>query len=445
MRTNYHSDQRPAYECSRRADGRATPTCRSVAAATIDDAVVDRLLAALTPARDRRWRWPPPTRSPTGTPAAVRAAELAVERARYEADRAERAFTPSNRRTVWWHGLWKHGGRPNSPPSADAERPRGRRPRGAAAAAGPGRPRSAGRRPARAVVRRRPTSHKDRKRLLRTLIADVTLLPEPDRAQGADRDPLAHRRHRRDHRRPRTPTPAPPNAARHRAVAMVTPPRTHHPHRRVGRRCSTPPGTPPAPAHRSTSKPSSGSATPTTSPPPTPTPTARSASLTPPTGSAAAPAWSTTGSRPANSPPAAAPATGCASPGPSRSKPNAVAASPNPGTSTPPSAGPRPANTPNSPAVSVPTGIITPKDQTDQRNSITDQNIPTHDCRRRSMKHPSPMWPTGSPRRRRRCCWRRSWSRSSTRTATVTVPGVGPRRGGRDSTALLETGLGVGP
>ena len=37
------------------------------------------------------------------------------------------------------------------------------------------------------------TSNKDRKRLLRTLIADVTLLPEPDRG-SADRDPRAHRR-----------------------------------------------------------------------------------------------------------------------------------------------------------------------------------------------------------------------------------------------------------
>src|SRR6478672_4093347 len=37
-----------------------------------------------------------------------------------------------------------------------------------------------------------------------------------------------------------------------------------------------------------------------------------------------------------------------------------------------------------------------------------------------------PMWPTESPRQRRRCCWRRSWSRSSTPTATVTVLGVRP-------------------
>ncbi len=41
MRTNYHSDARPAYECSRRADRLTTPTCRSVVAATVDDAVAE--------------------------------------------------------------------------------------------------------------------------------------------------------------------------------------------------------------------------------------------------------------------------------------------------------------------------------------------------------------------------------------------------------------------
>jgi len=49
MRTNYHTDQRPAYECSSRADRLTTPTCRSVAAATVDDAVAAALLDALTP------------------------------------------------------------------------------------------------------------------------------------------------------------------------------------------------------------------------------------------------------------------------------------------------------------------------------------------------------------------------------------------------------------
>ena len=39
MRTNYHTGQRPSYECSSRADRLTTPSCRSVAAATVDDAV----------------------------------------------------------------------------------------------------------------------------------------------------------------------------------------------------------------------------------------------------------------------------------------------------------------------------------------------------------------------------------------------------------------------
>ena len=80
-------------------DRLTTPTCRSVAAATVDDAVAGRLLDALTPeqvalalaAADEV----------TGRHQRVsRAAELAVERARYEADRAERAFCqvePENR------------------------------------------------------------------------------------------------------------------------------------------------------------------------------------------------------------------------------------------------------------------------------------------------------------------------------------------------------------
>ncbi|MGH3184377.1 MAG: hypothetical protein ACRDOE_21070, partial [Streptosporangiaceae bacterium] len=99
MRTSYHTEARPAYECSSRAGRLTTPTCRSVAAATVDDAVARVLLDALTPGQvtlalsaadevaGRHQR-------------VSRAAELAVERARYEADRAERAFSavePENR------------------------------------------------------------------------------------------------------------------------------------------------------------------------------------------------------------------------------------------------------------------------------------------------------------------------------------------------------------
>ena len=142
----------------------------------------ERLLAALSPAElalalaaadevtDRRQR-------------ISRAAELAVERARYEADRAERAFyqvEPENRlvaRTL--EARWEtklaalaqaeqalaaaHDSLPPLPTRAELEN---------LAADLPG------------LWRAPTTSNKDRKRLLRTLIADVTLLPEPDPAQA---------------------------------------------------------------------------------------------------------------------------------------------------------------------------------------------------------------------------------------------------------------------
>jgi len=178
MRTNYHSDQRPAYECSGRADRATTSTCRSVAAATIDDAVAARLLAALHPhevalalaaadaVADRHHRL-------------GRAAELAVERARYEADRAARAFhavEPENRlvaRTLEtrWEAKFADLGEaeqalaaarealPPLPDRAELERLAADLP---------------------ALWHAPATSHKDRKRLLRTVIADITLLPEPD-------------------------------------------------------------------------------------------------------------------------------------------------------------------------------------------------------------------------------------------------------------------------
>jgi excisionase family DNA binding protein len=177
MRTSYHTDARPSYECSSRADRLTTPTCRSVAAATVDDAVAGVLLDALTPEQvalalsaadevaGRHQR-------------VSRAAELAVERARYEADRAERAFSqaePENRlvaRTL--EARWEarltalaEAGQaleaasdalPPLPSRAELEKLAADLPR---------------------LWHAPVTSSKDRKRLLRTLIADVTLLPEP--------------------------------------------------------------------------------------------------------------------------------------------------------------------------------------------------------------------------------------------------------------------------
>ncbi len=180
MRTSYHAGARPSYECSR-AGRLATPTCRPVAAATVDDAVAGVLLDVLTPGQvalalaaadevaGRHQR-------------VSRAAELAVERARYEADRAERAFSqvePENRLVArslearWEAGLTAlaeagqalqdaRDALPSLPGRAELEK------------LAVGLP---------ALWHAPATSARDRKRLLRTLIADVTLLPETGQAE----------------------------------------------------------------------------------------------------------------------------------------------------------------------------------------------------------------------------------------------------------------------
>jgi hypothetical protein len=183
MSTRYHRDGRAAYECSSaRADQQATATCRSITASTVDNLVAEQLLDALTPAEvthalaaadeigARRGR-------------ATRAAELAVERAQYEADRADRAFhaaEPENRlvtrnlETRWETKLATlaetqaalHTARdavPTLPDRATLENLVTDMP---------------------ALWRAETTSAKDRKRLLRTLVADVTLLPEPDQSKA---------------------------------------------------------------------------------------------------------------------------------------------------------------------------------------------------------------------------------------------------------------------
>jgi len=167
---------RPSYECSRsRSDHTATPGCRSVTAATVDPAVINCLLAALSgeevelalaaadEVTERRAR-------------KVRAAELAVDRARYQAGRAERALLacePENRlvaRTLEARLEAKlqelaeaeaalttvTAAKAPLPPRAELE----------AAVTTLGQLWSAP-----------TTTDRDRKRLLRTLIADVTILP----------------------------------------------------------------------------------------------------------------------------------------------------------------------------------------------------------------------------------------------------------------------------
>jgi DNA invertase Pin-like site-specific DNA recombinase len=100
MQILYSSTGKAMYDCSHaRSDHTNTPGCRSIIAATVDAAVAQRLLAVVTPTEiavalaaadevvDHRAR-------------STRALELRVERARYDAARAERAFhhcEPENR------------------------------------------------------------------------------------------------------------------------------------------------------------------------------------------------------------------------------------------------------------------------------------------------------------------------------------------------------------
>jgi hypothetical protein len=99
MSTRYHRNGHAAYECHSRLDLLNTPTCRSIAAATIDHAITERLLAALTPS-EIALAFAAADQVEQRRSCTTRAAELAVDRARYEADRAERAFhaaEPENR------------------------------------------------------------------------------------------------------------------------------------------------------------------------------------------------------------------------------------------------------------------------------------------------------------------------------------------------------------
>jgi DNA invertase Pin-like site-specific DNA recombinase len=182
MSTRYHRDGRAAYECAAsRADRTATPGCRSVAAATLDEAVSERLLAALNP-EEVALALAAATEVADRQARTTRAAELAVERARYQADRAERAFhacEPENRLVArslearWEAKLVALAEAEQAltatqtkltplPQPAELEALTSDLPR---------------------LWHAPTTQAKDRKRMLRTLIADVTVLPEPDRGK----------------------------------------------------------------------------------------------------------------------------------------------------------------------------------------------------------------------------------------------------------------------
>jgi DNA invertase Pin-like site-specific DNA recombinase len=182
MMTSYHTDARPSYDCSSRRDQLTTPSCRSLAAACVDAAVAGALLNALTPGQVAL------ALSAAGEVAgrhqrASRAAELAVERARYDADRAERAFCavePENRLVARsLEARWEA----RLAALAEAEQ--------ALQAAQDTLPPLPSRAELEKLAADLPalwnaptTSARDRKRLLRTLIADVTVLPSPDRSKA---------------------------------------------------------------------------------------------------------------------------------------------------------------------------------------------------------------------------------------------------------------------
>ena len=178
MTTRYHQAKDPAYACQSRANHTITPLCRTVAAATVDTAVARLLLDAVTPQQLELALAAADEVAQRHT-RAHRAAELALDRARYDAERAERAHSlvePENRlvaRTL--EARWEHA----LTALADAE--------AALATARASRPPLPERAALVALAADLPglwhdpaTSPRDRKRLLRTLIADVTVLAEPD-------------------------------------------------------------------------------------------------------------------------------------------------------------------------------------------------------------------------------------------------------------------------
>ena len=177
--TTLHRREGSYYECGHsRADHINTPACRSVKAPVVDELIARRLLEALTPQEialalaaadevsDRRAR-------------ASRAVELRVERARYDAARAERAFhacEPENRlvarslETRWEHKLRELAEAEAELAEQTAPAPEPSREQIEALA-----------RDVPALWAAKTTSEKDRKRLLRALIADVTITSQPDR------------------------------------------------------------------------------------------------------------------------------------------------------------------------------------------------------------------------------------------------------------------------
>ena len=176
--TTLHRREGSYYECGHsRANHVSTPGCRSVKATVVDELIARRLLEALEPEQialalaaadehaDRRAR-------------SDRALQLRVERARYEAIRAERALhacEPDNRLVARsLENRWEEKLRDLKDAEAElAEH--------VVPAVEPSREQlEALARDLPALWAAKTTSDHDRKRLLRALIADVTLTSQPE-------------------------------------------------------------------------------------------------------------------------------------------------------------------------------------------------------------------------------------------------------------------------
>jgi DNA invertase Pin-like site-specific DNA recombinase len=174
----HYDDGRAYYSCRARSDRQATPDCQHASAATVDAAVTKALFTAIAP-EELKLAIAAAGEVTARRHRVTRAAELAAERARYQADRAERAFLacePENRlvartlETRWEARLAELA----ATEAALAAQLAGQAPLpepgqlAATAACLPG------------LWHAPTTSDKDRKRLLRTLLGDITLLPAGD-------------------------------------------------------------------------------------------------------------------------------------------------------------------------------------------------------------------------------------------------------------------------
>jgi hypothetical protein len=181
MGVHYH-EGRAYYACRARHDQQATPDCQHASAATVDDAVTKALFTAIAP-EELKLAIAAAGEVTARRERATRAAELAAERARYQADRAERAFLacePENRlvarslETRWETKLRELA-------EAEAELAEQTKP-----APEPSREQlEALARDVPALWAADSTSEKDRKRLLRALVADVTITSQPQSSDVA--------------------------------------------------------------------------------------------------------------------------------------------------------------------------------------------------------------------------------------------------------------------